>query len=71
LLSGSCCNEDRTHLSKCGKTPDKISEHPASSGRGLLSSDEDGINATICVYRCECGTMFSRTEQEDKPGTML
>jgi hypothetical protein len=50
---------------KCGKTPDKISERPTSSGQRFLSREEGGAKATICVYRCMCGTMFSRTEQQD------
>jgi hypothetical protein len=47
---------------KCGKTLQKLSERPAPSGLSVpaFNTTED----VICVYRCECGAMFSRTEQK-------
>jgi hypothetical protein len=50
---------------KCGKTLEKLSERPASAGP--LTTSSDAVKNVICVYRCECGVTFSRTERQDKP----
>jgi hypothetical protein len=47
---------------KCGKALEKLSERPAPSD--LSAPAFNMIEDVICVYRCECGTLFSRTEQK-------
>jgi len=48
---------------KCGKTLEKLRETPASAG--LFAGDGDSTDV-VCVYRCTCGTMFSRTEKQSE-----
>jgi hypothetical protein len=48
---------------KCGRTPAKVSERSASAGGTFLTPKKTDDNSLICTYRCECGTVFTRTEQ--------